>query len=114
MATKKRGGHKKTQSRSRSSATKRTRSSAGGSSKKTTGRSHTTSKSKARTSTTHSKTGKAKIHKVMREYKHGQLHTGSDKGPRVKSRKQAVAIALSQARKSGAKIPYPKGSNSAR
>ena len=50
--------------------------------------------------------GKRKIVKVMREMKHGKLKSGS--GHRVKSRKQAVAIALSEARKSGAKIPKKK------
>lgn len=40
-----------------------------------------------------------KIHKVMHEFKHGELHSGSKKGPMVKSRKQAVAIALSEARR---------------
>jgi hypothetical protein len=40
-----------------------------------------------------------KAHKVMREFKHGTLHSGSKTGPKVKSRKQAVAIALSEARK---------------
>lgn len=44
---------------------------------------------------------KRKVHKVMHEFKHGELHSGSKKGPRVKGRKQAVAIALSEARKSG-------------
>jgi hypothetical protein len=39
----------------------------------------------------------AKIGKVMHEYKAGTLNTGSKHGPVVKSRKQAVAIALSQA-----------------
>jgi ribosomal protein L21E len=39
----------------------------------------------------------AKIGKVMREYKAGTLNTGSKTGPIVKSRKQAVAIAMSQA-----------------
>ena len=44
----------------------------------------------------------AKVAKVMREYKAGKLHAGKDpKGPKkapiVKNRKQAVAIALSQA-----------------
>jgi len=39
----------------------------------------------------------AKIGKVMHEFKVGELNTGSKKGPIVKSRKQAVAIALSQA-----------------
>ena len=37
-----------------------------------------------------------KVEKVMREYKSGKLHSGSKKGPQVKSRKQAVAIALSE------------------
>lgn len=38
-----------------------------------------------------------KISKVMREYKAGSLHSGKD-GPVVKNPKQAVAIALSQAK----------------
>lgn len=42
---------------------------------------------------------KNKIEKVMREFKEGALHSGSEKGPKVRSRKQAVAIALSEARK---------------
>jgi hypothetical protein len=41
--------------------------------------------------------GQAKVHKVMSEYKHGALHSGSKKGPVVKSRDQAVAIAMSEA-----------------
>jgi hypothetical protein len=53
-----------------------------------------------------SSTGKRKVHKVMKEYKEGDLKSGS--GGKVKSRKQAVAIALSEARKSGAKIPRKK------
>jgi hypothetical protein len=51
------------------------------------------------------KKGPKKIEKVMKEYKAGKLHSGSKKGPEVSSRKQALAIALSEARKSGAKIP---------
>ncbi len=50
--------------------------------------------------------GKTKIHKVMKEHKEGTLKSGS--GRKVSSRKQAVAIALSEARKSGAKIPKKK------
>ena len=49
--------------------------------------------------------GQAKVGKVMSEYKAGELHSGSKKGPLVKNPKQAVAIALSEARKAGAKIP---------
>jgi uncharacterized protein DUF6496 len=55
---------------------------------------------------TKKRTGKKKVHKVMSEYKHGILKSGS--GGKVKSRKQAVAIALSEARSSGAKIPKKK------
>lgn len=40
--------------------------------------------------------GQKKVSKVMREYKGGSLHSGKG-GPVVKSRKQAVAIALSEA-----------------
>ena len=40
-----------------------------------------------------------KVEKVMHEWKTGTLHTGSKKGPIVKSQKQAIAIALSEASK---------------
>lgn len=50
--------------------------------------------------------GKGKVKKVMHEYKEGSLKSGS--GGKVKSRKQAVAIALSEARSAGAKIPPQK------
>ena len=42
------------------------------------------------------KGGQVKVGKVMREFKAGKLHSGK-KGPVVKSRKQAIAIALSEA-----------------
>lgn len=42
---------------------------------------------------------RGKVEKVMHEFKGGSLHSGSKKGPKVKSRKQAIAIALSEARK---------------
>ena len=51
---------------------------------------------------------KAKVHKVMKEKKAGALKSGS--GKKVTSRKQAIAIGLSEARKSGAKIPKKKSS----
>lgn len=50
-----------------------------------------------------SKAGAKKIPKVMREFKAGELHSGSKSGPVVKSRDQALAIALSEARKAGKK-----------
>lgn len=40
----------------------------------------------------------------MHEYKHGTLSSGRSKKP-VKSRKQAIAIGISEARKAGAKVP---------
>lgn len=43
--------------------------------------------------------GAAKVGKVMHEFKAGTLHSGSKKGPEVSSRKQAVAIAMSEAGK---------------
>ena len=52
--------------------------------------------------------GKGKVHKVMHEFKEGSLKSSS--GGKVKSRKQAVAIALSEARSSGAKIPKKESS----
>jgi len=52
--------------------------------------------------------GKRKVHKVMKEHKEGKLKSSS--GQKVTSRKQAVAIALSEARRSGAKIPEKKSS----
>lgn len=41
----------------------------------------------------------SKVKKVMGEFKKGKLHTGSKKGPVVKDPNQAIAIALSEARK---------------
>jgi len=40
-----------------------------------------------------------KVGKVMREFSHGKLHSGSKHGPVVKSRKQAEAIGFSEARR---------------
>ena len=39
---------------------------------------------------------------VMHKYKHGQLHSGSKSGPKVKNRKQAIAIMMSEKRAAGA------------
>ena len=44
--------------------------------------------------------GKSKVGKVLHEFKEGDLHSGAKKGPVVKDRKQAIAIAMSEAGKS--------------
>jgi len=50
------------------------------------------------------KTSKRKVKRAMHEYKRGKLKSGRS-GRKVKSRKQAIAIGLSEARKRGAKVP---------
>ena len=49
-----------------------------------------------------------KVKKAMRERKRGTLRSGRS-GKKVRSRKQAIAIGLSQARRAGAKVPRRKG-----
>jgi hypothetical protein len=48
-----------------------------------------------------------KVHKAMKERKQGKLRSGRS-GKKVTSRKQAIAIGLSEARKAGGKVPPPK------
>jgi hypothetical protein len=50
-----------------------------------------------------------KVEKAMHEFKRGQLKSGGS-GKTVKSKKQAVAIGLSQARRAGARIPKKRAS----
>ena len=52
----------------------------------------------------YSKSASRKVKKVMRERKRGTLRSGSS-GKKVTSRKQAVAIGLSEARRAGARVP---------
>lgn len=47
-----------------------------------------------------------KVKRAMHEMKHGELRSGS--GKKVTSRKQAIAIGLSEARKAGARVPAKK------
>ena len=51
----------------------------------------------------------AKVKRAMEERKRGTLKSGRS-GKKVKSRKQAIAIGLSQARKAGAKVPRKRSS----
>lgn len=50
-----------------------------------------------------------KVHKALHEEKEGKLKSGS--GKKVTSKKQAIAIGLSEARKAGAKVPKKKKSD---
>jgi hypothetical protein len=56
--------------------------------------------------------GGRKITRVMREYKRGTLRSSA--GGKVRKRKQAVAIALSEARQAGARIPRRRRTSRAR
>jgi hypothetical protein len=57
----------------------------------------------------YSKKAQDKVEKTMHERKHGTLKSGRS-GKKVKSRKQAIAIGLSEARKEGAKVPKKNNS----
>ena len=54
------------------------------------------------------KTAQSKVKRAMHERKRGTLKSGRS-GRKVTSRKQAIAIGLSEARKAGAKVPRKKG-----
>jgi hypothetical protein len=57
----------------------------------------------------YSKKAEEKIEKVMHEFKHGELKSGKGgKGGVVKSREQAIAIGISEAREAGLKVPKEK------
>jgi hypothetical protein len=54
----------------------------------------------------YSKKAQEKIEEVMHEFKHGELKSGKGgKGGVVKSREQAIAIGISEAREAGLKVP---------
>jgi len=59
----------------------------------------------------YSKKAQEKIEKVMHEFKDGTLKSGKEgSGGKVKSRKQAIAIGISEAREAGLKVPPEKSS----
>jgi hypothetical protein len=59
------------------------------------------------------KKAQSKVEKTMRERKRGTLRSGRS-GKKVTSRKQAIAIGLSEARRAGAKVPKRRSSSSSR
>ena len=57
----------------------------------------------------YSKKAQEKVEEVMQEFKHGELKSGKGgKGGIVKSREQAIAIGISEAREAGLKVPKEK------
>jgi hypothetical protein len=60
----------------------------------------------------YSNASSGKVERAMREMKEGKLRSGRS-GAKVKSRKQAIAIGLSEARRAGAKVPRKSASRSA-
>lgn len=56
----------------------------------------------------YSKKAEKKMDKVYKEFGKGKLHSGSKKGPVVTNVKQASAIAMSEARRRGLKVPPKK------
>jgi len=62
-------------------------------------------------SSKYGKKASEKVEKVMKELKAGTLKSGSS-GKKVTSRKQAIAIGLSEARRAGGKVPPPKEASS--
>jgi hypothetical protein len=60
----------------------------------------------------YSKGASKKVARAVRKQKHGTLRSGkSGHGGKVKSRKQAIAIGLSEAREAGEKVPRKKSSS---
>jgi hypothetical protein len=59
------------------------------------------------------KTAQRKVKRAMHERKEGTLRSGRS-GKKVKSRKQAIAIGLSEARRAGGKVPRKRGAKKRR
>jgi hypothetical protein len=89
-----------------SSSRRRSGTARSASAKKKSSRSRSSSSSSSSGGRKYSPKAQKKVGKVMREYKQGKLKSGGKS--KVKSRKQAIAIGISEARKSGAKVPRKK------
>ncbi|HEX5275591.1 MAG TPA: DUF6496 domain-containing protein [Candidatus Rubrimentiphilum sp.] len=99
MARKKRtGGRKKSSGRKKSTERKKSSSRKGG-----------RRKSGGRKKRKYGPKASRKVERSMHEMKRGELKSGRS-GKKVTSRKQAIAIGLSEARSEGAKVPKKKGS----
>jgi hypothetical protein len=69
---------------------------------------HLTQKKKSSRGRKYGEKAQKKVEKAMHERKHGTLRSGRS-GKKVTSRKQAIAIGLSEARRAGGKVPKRKG-----
>ncbi|MGA8532663.1 MAG: DUF6496 domain-containing protein [Candidatus Tumulicola sp.] len=104
-----RTSRKKSSSGTRKKTTGRKKSSSA-TGKKPTGRKKSTSRKKSssggakKSKRKYSQKSGRKVERAMHEMKHGQLKSGRS-GKTVKSRKQAIAIGLSEARREGDKVP---------
>lgn len=97
-------GRKKTAGRKKSTTTRKKSSGR----KKTTGRKKSTNGRKKSSGRKYGKKASKKVGSVMHEYKHGSLKSGRS-GRKVKNRKQAIAIGISEARREGDKVPKRRG-----
>ena len=87
--------HKKSSSRSKSSSSSRS------------GKSHSSAKKKSASKRKYSPKAQKSVEREMHEFKRGKLKSGRS-GKKVTNPKQAIAIGLSEARRSGAKVPKKK------
>jgi hypothetical protein len=71
-------------------------------------------KTKTSSKRRYGKAAKKSVGSAVRRAKSGTLKSGKGRHPKVKSRKQAIAIGLSEARKKGAKVPPKRKSRSGR
>ena len=101
MATRSKTTRKRTTSRKKTGGRKK---SSNGRKKSSSGRKKSASRRK------YSRAASENVREEMHEFKRGKLRSGpGGRGGKVKSRKQAIAIGLSEARASGKKVPSRKG-----
>ena len=106
--------HRSTSRKSNSSHSRSRRSASARSSHRSTSRSRRSSSSRGRKSSSrrkYSPSAGKNVEREMHEFKRGRLKMGRS-GKKVKSRKQAIAIGLSEARREGKKVPSKKSSSS--
>lgn len=99
--------HKKSSSRSKSSSSSGAGKSRSSAAKKSGSKSSAKSSSKKSSRRKYSPKAQQSVEREMHEFKRGKLKSGRS-GKKVTNPKQAIAIGLSEARRSGAKVPKKK------